>query len=549
MADTSSSPQSSQTVGRYQIERELGRGAMGRVYRALDPVIERTVALKTFVLPADGDRDTATRRIVREAKSAAAITHPNIVTIYDVVEHDDGVYIAMELVDGQDLDQVLQGRKLELEESLDLLTQVASALDHLHDKKVVHRDLKPANILLTTDGTVKLTDFGIARPGHLDDPGATTALFATPQYMSHEQAFGDPVDKRSDIFSLGVIAYQMLAGIRPFPAATVGRLIHEITHEPHIPMSRAAPGLPTELEEVFSRALHKKPEKRMQSAGELVRALRRAALPQLIDDTLPTMRIERVAKPSPWRRWLPVAILALLVLGAGVVGFGMLEDADKLDYDSLLVSAQRAIEAGDLAEARLIADQARSLEPDRTEIDDLLNNLVEEERIAEIQSIEDEARIAIAAADFTGAADKLSELENLDVDTTEIQGELDAAIRESHRLRRERLQVIAGELKVELRSEIPEGEIRVLADSRNLLDEEFDLDGSWVGRRLGGNRGEVMTWTRPWSTSDFLQVFVLPDDMPEQSQRLVRDDSWSDEGGHLLTVRLREDGTITVDLQ
>ncbi|HSW49969.1 MAG TPA: serine/threonine-protein kinase, partial [Bryobacteraceae bacterium] len=207
-------------IGRYEIEAELGRGAMGVVFRALDPAIGRTVAIKTIRLADLGgaeDRDRLGNRLLHEARSAGVLSHPGIVTIYDVSEHDDLAYIAMEFVNGPTLEQVLSsGEPPDPSLLFRVLKTTAAALDYAHKKAIVHRDIKPANIMIHEDGAVKITDFGVAKIQAGQLATQTGMVVGTPCYMSPEQALGRPVDGRSDQFSLAVVAYEMLTGEKPF---------------------------------------------------------------------------------------------------------------------------------------------------------------------------------------------------------------------------------------------------------------------------------------------------------------------------------------------
>ncbi len=267
------------TLGRYKILGELGRGAMGAVYRAVDPLIEREVAIKTLLpnLPPDV-MDEVRERFIREARSAGRLNHPNIVTIFDVGEHDGVAYIAMELLEGRSLQQILRDpERLPFDLAADLAAQVADALAAAQGYKIVHRDIKPANIMVGPDGRAKLTDFGVA---HVESSSMTqtgTAL-GSPKYMSPEQVLGLPVDPRSDIFSLGVVLYEMLARRTPFERSgdtTVFTMMHRIAGEPHPPVRTIDPAVPAGFEPILDRALAKKPEERYQRASEMAADLRR----------------------------------------------------------------------------------------------------------------------------------------------------------------------------------------------------------------------------------------------------------------------------------
>ena len=267
-----------QTLGRYRILAELGRGAMGAVYRAVDPLIEREVAIKTLLptLPEEILADVR-ERFLREARSAGRLKHPNIVTIYDVGEHEGTAYIAMELLEGDSLQQILRsGEPLAFARAAELAAQVADALDHAQRFSIVHRDIKPANIMLDAEGRPKLADFGLARlpSSSMTQTGDT---LGSPKYMSPEQVLGQPADPRADLFSLGVVLYEMLSGGKnPFQREndTVFSLMHRISGEPHLPLPDARPGVPPGLVRVVDKALAKKPEQRYQRAAEMASDLR-----------------------------------------------------------------------------------------------------------------------------------------------------------------------------------------------------------------------------------------------------------------------------------
>jgi serine/threonine protein kinase len=219
-------------IGRYKIIRELGRGAMGVVYHAIDPNIGRPVAIKTInlgtVLKPD-EQERLRERLFREARSAGILSHPGIVTIYDVEQQGDLAYIAMEYVDGPTLDQVLsQPKALDPEQMFSVLAQTAVALDYAHGKGIVHRDVKPANIMIAAGGTVKITDFGIAKITASDQFTMTGSIVGTPHYMSPEQVQGQPVDGRSDQFSLAVIAFEMLTGEKPYTGEHLTTVVYKI---------------------------------------------------------------------------------------------------------------------------------------------------------------------------------------------------------------------------------------------------------------------------------------------------------------------------------
>jgi serine/threonine protein kinase len=264
-------------AGRYELREELGRGSMGVVHRAHDPVIGRDVAVKTLHLSETGtgmSREELVSRFQTEARAAGLLNHPNIVVVFDAGEEDGLFYITMELVEGRSLQTLLDGRQLfPLPRVMKLMEQVCSALDFAHQHNVVHRDIKPANLMLTGDDTVKITDFGTAKI--LQFGTAQTAhVLGTPSYMSPEQVKGKPVDGRSDIFSLGVILYELLTGEKPFPGQNITTVIYKIINEEPIPVQALDSSIHPGLSIVIKRALAKDPAARYKNCNEFLHALK-----------------------------------------------------------------------------------------------------------------------------------------------------------------------------------------------------------------------------------------------------------------------------------
>ncbi len=268
-------------LDRYEIVDEIGKGAMGSVYLAQDPLIGRLVAIKTFNVKGLADTGTLTHLralSVREASAAGILSHPNIVTIHDVVDTagDSPPFIAMEYVRGTNLQELLKPCKpLPIDFVRSVLSQVSSALDYAHSKGVVHRDVKPANILITDDEQVKLTDFGIAYLRGAD-PANEKKRLGTPAYASPEQIMGDKVDHRADLFSLGVVLYEMLLGSPPFRGKTPAEVTHQIVHDPVPPPQSVDADFPDSVADVLTKTLSKNPDHRFNSAGDLARAFREA---------------------------------------------------------------------------------------------------------------------------------------------------------------------------------------------------------------------------------------------------------------------------------
>jgi serine/threonine-protein kinase len=266
-------------IGRYQIVRELGRGAMGVVYLATDPTIGRAVAIKTIRL---GEVDNAEERarlrerLFREARSAGVLSHPGIVTIYDMEAQGDVAFIAMEYVNGPTLDQLISGQPLAPDRMFSILGQTAVALDYAHLKGIVHRDIKPANIMATEDGLAKITDFGIAKISTNEQFTMTGAIVGTPHYMAPEQVQGLEVDGRADQFSLAVIAYEMLTGEKPFTGEQLTTVVYKIVAEEPVPAHRLNSTLNQQITNVLGRALSKKPDARYANCQKFVDALEAA---------------------------------------------------------------------------------------------------------------------------------------------------------------------------------------------------------------------------------------------------------------------------------
>ncbi|HET9794513.1 MAG TPA: serine/threonine-protein kinase [Thermoanaerobaculia bacterium] len=269
-------------LGRFEILSELGKGAMGVVYLAKDPSIGRLVAIKTIRASAGDEDDSESRefreRFMREAQTAGILSHPNIVTIYDVGEDkDSGVsFIAMEYIEGKTIKALLvEKANFAPDQIADIIGQVAEALDYAHRKGIIHRDIKPANIMITTDGKVKITDFGIAKVAS-SNLTTTGQFLGTPNYMSPEQVTGAPVDGRSDIFSLGVVLYEMLSRRKPFSGENLTTISYKIVHENYAPLADGTKNVPEEFDTILSKALSKDPWNRFQRGKDFALALYQA---------------------------------------------------------------------------------------------------------------------------------------------------------------------------------------------------------------------------------------------------------------------------------
>jgi serine/threonine protein kinase len=295
-------------LGRYEVVRELGKGAMGIVYLAKDPLIGRLVALKTIRASGNVDEDEAKefqQRFIREAQAAGILNHPAIVTVHDIGTDESGTsFIAMEYVEGQNLKEILsQGRALSFDQIADLISQVADALDFAHAKGIVHRDVKPANVIMVEGNRAKITDFGIAKIASSQANLTTTGQFlGTPNYMAPEQIKGLPVDGRSDLFSLGICLYECLTRRKPFGGDSLTTISYKIVHEPFPPLREVNPQIPEGYEEVVARCLSKDPARRYQRGRDFASALRAVARgekpvnndPVFADETIVTRHLDRV---------------------------------------------------------------------------------------------------------------------------------------------------------------------------------------------------------------------------------------------------------------
>src|SRR5437867_3511001 len=339
-------------IGRYEIRKELGRGMMGVVYEAHDPALGRTIALKTISLALGGsprEREEYERRFLAEARIAARLSHPGIVVVHDVGrDAEKGIlFIALEHLHGRTLAQIAEEGRPDWREALRIVARVAEALEYAHAHRVVHRDIKPANIMVLPSGLPKIMDFGIAKleTGHHT---ATGQFMGTPLYMAPEQALGQPVDGRTDVFSLGSVAYTLLTGRPPFEAPNVPGVLTRVAYQEPKPMSELVRGLPADVEYVVARAMAKAPADRysaarlfaediedvlagrpprhragwtMPRAGERTIASGRLETPVLDQELQLIPDEEALSPPPPRRRRRPRAALLTLLLAAAAAYF------------------------------------------------------------------------------------------------------------------------------------------------------------------------------------------------------------------------------------
>ncbi len=311
-------------IGHYQIISLVGKGGMGEVYRARDTKLDRIVALKILPEEMAADRERM-QRFVREAKAASALNHPNVAHIYEIGEAEGVNFIAMEYVEGQTLAAKINGQPLEVGEIVEIGSQIADALDEAHSKEITHRDIKPANVMLTPRRQVKVLDFGLAK---IAGPSAQAVasdistiaktasgvVMGTVPYMSPEQALGREVDQRSDLFSLGVVLYEMATGRLPFSGANSSETLDQILHAQPEAMARFNYNVPAELERVVRKCLKKERERRYQSARELLVDLKNHQR----DSQSSAMKVTQVATSSRSRRWLLIAFAVTLLALGGV---------------------------------------------------------------------------------------------------------------------------------------------------------------------------------------------------------------------------------------
>ena len=318
-------PVQMEKIGKYQIIDILGKGAMGIVYRALDPDIDREVAIKTIrfdLISEESERNELMLRFVREAKAAGKMVHPNIITIFDVGKHEDMTYIVMQYIEGKSLQKLIaSNERFSSQGIVRLMLQLCDALDYAHRHGIVHRDIKPANILLDKNNKPHVVDFGIARV-EMSTMTQTGATIGTPSYMSPEQVMGKKIDKRSDIFSLGAILYELVTGERPFQGESITTVIYKIVNEEIPSPFLSQSGLSEDFESIIRRALAKNPENRYESCGELAADLQNVS--HLPEETLALAGFPELAVsgriPLKKRRKVFMALSiasSLIIAGAG----------------------------------------------------------------------------------------------------------------------------------------------------------------------------------------------------------------------------------------
>jgi serine/threonine protein kinase/WD40 repeat protein len=386
-------------IGKYEVIAELGRGAMGTVYKARDPILQREVALKTMSEALLVDEEMR-ERFYREARSAAQLQHPNIVTIYELGEVEGKPFIAMELLQGCDLAETMDERRIiRLEDKVRLLVQICRGLDFAHKRGVIHRDVKPGNIQVLPDGTIKVLDFGIAWRAGSTLKTKTGLVMGTPTYMAPEQITGSPVDHRADMWAVGIISYELLSGKRPFDSDTVPTLIYHIVHAPPPTLDARALGLPQATVDVVRRALGKSPDERFRDLNEMGDAFQKA-------------------------------------FGTPVADTALTEEARERSYTRNAGLARTLLARGQPARALEAARRAQALEPSKPEmaeliarIEELLRTQAEEPTLAaspppkvstdtkvDAEKWIDEARLALTGGNRTEALRIVEDVLTIDPD-------------------------------------------------------------------------------------------------------------------------------------
>jgi serine/threonine-protein kinase len=312
-------------IGRYALKQQLGEGGLGTVYAAYDPILSRTIAVKTLHLSvAEGDRATLDALFLNEARAAAGLNHPNIVTVYDAGLSEQGVYIAMERLRGRDLRQLLaNGWRPDIVQAAQILRRVSDALSYAHSKGVIHCDIKPANIFMVGRTLPKVVDFGIARVAHGQDIAALEGVVAgSPHYLAPEQLRGETVDRRCDVYALGVVMYELLTHRKAFDGKSLAEIVHAVEHVRPQPPHEVRPEVPAALSEITMRALAHDPAQRYRSARQMSQALR-----QWLESEAEIAGDESSSKRGSKRRVLLATLLAGAAIG-GIVGWQLMSSQE-----------------------------------------------------------------------------------------------------------------------------------------------------------------------------------------------------------------------------
>jgi len=407
-------------LGKYKILEELGKGAMGVVYKALDPDIDREVAIKLIrfdTMTEEGDMEDMVRRFIREAQSAGRLEHPNIVTIYEVGREANQSYIVMQYIEGDSLKKIISSRKkMALPEVVQMIARLCDALDYAHKHKIIHRDIKPANILVNKAGQPFLVDFGVARVD-MSTLTQSGAIVGTPSYMAPEQIEGTKVDSRADIFSLGVIIYELLTGKRPFEGDHITTIVYKIMNEDPPRLREIKRELPEGFEHILKKALSKNPQTRYQTCRELGEDLKKAALSTEETVTIGSDQAEVTQfrdKKRIKRSLVFVGAIAILLLAGATGAYFFLPDLrskifssvekqefvldtvqlpvkrsldDVLDsFDKEFKELKESFDNGDFKQASQIAEEIIAREPTNIRARDYLEKAQEEMTTSAISS-------------------------------------------------------------------------------------------------------------------------------------------------------------------
>jgi tetratricopeptide (TPR) repeat protein len=468
-----------ETIGKYEITGKIGHGAMGEVFRAHDPVLNRDVAIKIIAGSLDSD-ETLRRRFEREAQSAARLSHPNIITIYDFGEHGGKLYMAMELLEGSDLKRSIAEHSLSLASRLDIMAQICEGLAFAHGHGIVHRDLKPANFHLLPNGKVKIMDFGLARLSG-SDMTRTGLVMGTPHYMAPEQVRGTRADTRTDVFALGSVFYELLTWRKPFDAESVHAVMFKVMQEDPPPARHLAPDVPEVLLQVIDKALAKEPDERFQNADEMLQALqnaRQAVVAGRREDRSVSLGRSQVvapvrgpsskmirpaptaaARPAPAvhrpdaaevhapreRRWLVWAAGAVGVLGLGLGAYVAVSsrrprpaEAPSSEVAQLaqavignqLELARRRLDASDYADALRQAERVLRIDAENAEAKAIADRA--RKALQQVDSAASAVRASVHSGDADKAADAIWNLMLLDpanAEAAQIPDRADAAFR------------------------------------------------------------------------------------------------------------------------
>ncbi|MCW4260960.1 MAG: protein kinase [gamma proteobacterium symbiont of Clathrolucina costata] len=394
------------TIGRFNLIEEIGEGAMSIVYKAFDPEINRTLAIK--LLRGEVAADPEYRyRFLQEAKAAGKLTHPNIVTIFDVGEVEQGPYIAMEFLEGRTLEQMMDSNTpIAVREAVVYGIQLAEALDYSHNRGIVHRDVKPGNIISPDDGhTIRITDFGIA---HVDSPNKEHrtrmgAVLGTPQYMSPEQVEGFPVDGRSDLFSLGVILYQLITGEKPFVSETLTSLLMKIVQEDPPPIEDKTGEIPQSLIKIVEKLLNKKPELRFQTGKELATELR--SVVHEIDEKQQHLNETKILPLRiKWTAVMAAVVSIAMILGSYLVYQKQVDAMIELALDS----------GGSLAEFIAVESAEAVLIQDWVALETFVHEIKQRQQISYLRIL-DHKKILRASTSVEEVGRKLQAAESLEM--------------------------------------------------------------------------------------------------------------------------------------